>query len=78
MIQAFMTPAFPVDTHIHRLAKRFGLSTGKNVVETEKDLMKAFPKGLWAKLHLQLIFFGRKFCPARGHHKESCPICSKL
>lgn len=78
LIQAFGIPAFPVDTHIHRLAQRFGLSNGKNVEQTEKDLMLAFPKELWAKIHLQLIFFGRKFCPARGHDPSICPICCKM
>jgi endonuclease-3 len=76
MIQAFDQPAFPVDTHIHRLAKRWGLSSGKNVVQTEKDLKAIFPKGCWNKLHLQMVYFGRKYCPARGHKKEKCPICS--
>ena len=76
MSQAFGVPAFPVDTHIHRLARRWGLSSGKNVDQTEKDLKRLFPKESWNKLHLQIIFFGRKFCPARGHKKEECPICS--
>lgn len=76
MCQAFGVPAFPVDTHIHRLAWRWGLSSGKNVVQTENDLKKLFPKESWNKLHLQMIYFGRKFCPARGHKKEECPICS--
>ncbi len=75
MIQAFHQPAFPVDTHIHRLAKRWGLSSGKNVKQTEKDLKALFPKKAWNKLHLQMIYFGRKYCPARGHKKEKCPIC---
>ena len=77
MSQAFGFPAFPVDTHIHRLAQRWGLSDGKNVEKTEADLKKLFPENLWNKLHLQIIFFGRKYCPARGHNVESCPICSK-
>lgn len=77
MSQAFGVPAFPVDTHIHRLAWRWGLSTGKNVVQTEKDMKRLFPKEIWNKLHLQIIFFGRKFCPARGHDPHACPICSK-
>ena len=77
MSQAFGVPAFPVDTHIHRLGWRWGLSTGKNVVKTEKDLKRLFPKEKWNKLHLQIIFFGRKYCPARGHHPAECPICSK-
>lgn len=76
MSQAFGVPAFPVDTHIHRLAKRWGLSSGKNVVQTEKDLKALFPKELWNKLHLQIIFFGREHCPARGHDATKCPICS--
>ena len=76
MAQAFGVPAFPVDTHIHRLAYRWGLSTGKNVVRTEKDLKKLFPKEKWNKLHLQIIFFGREYCPARGHDPKVCPICS--
>ena len=75
MVQAFDTPAFPVDTHIHRLAKRWKLSKGKNVVETEKDLKACFDKKDWGKLHLQIIYFGRAFCPARGHIIEKCPIC---
>lgn len=77
MSQAFGVPAFPVDTHIHRLAKRWGLSNGKNVVQTEKDLKALFPKEKWNKLHLQIIYFGREYCPARGHNAEVCPICSK-
>lgn len=75
--QAFGIPAFPVDTHIHRLAYRWKLSTGKNVVKTEKDLKRLFPKEIWNKLHLQIIFFGREYCPARGHDPVKCPICSK-
>lgn len=78
MSQAFGVPAFPVDTHIHRLAQRWGLSKGKNVVQTEKDLKAIFPKHLWNKLHLQMIYFGRKYCPARGHKSEECPICSVI
>lgn len=78
MSQAFGVPAFPVDTHIHRLAYRWTLSTGKNVVKTEKDLKKLFPRELWNKLHLQIIFFGREYCPARGHDPIACPICSKF
>lgn len=77
MSQAFGHPAFPVDTHIHRLAWRWMLSTGKNVIKTEEDLKKVFPKENWNKLHLQIIFFGREYCPARGHVREECPICSK-
>ncbi|MGA1197560.1 MAG: endonuclease III [Candidatus Latescibacterota bacterium] len=76
MIQAFNMPAFPVDTHIHRLGYRWGLSMGKNVVQTEQDLKRVFPKDKWNKLHLQMIYFGREYCPARGHDPEVCPICS--
>lgn len=76
MIQAFDLPAFPVDTHIHRLGYRWGLSTGKNVEQTERDLKRLFPKEKWNKLHLQIIYFGREYCPARGHDPEVCPICS--
>ena len=75
MSQAFGVAAFPVDTHIFRLATRWGLSDGKNVVKTEADLKKVFPKKIWNKLHLQIIFFGREYCPARGHIVEKCPIC---
>jgi endonuclease-3 len=78
MSQAFNIPAFPVDTHIHRLAARWGLSSGKNVVQTEADMKVLFPPESWNKLHLQIIFFGREYCPARGHKKEECPICSKF
>lgn len=77
MSQWYGVPAFPVDTHIHRLATRWGLTSGKNVEITEKDLKSLFPKEKWNKLHLQIIFFGRSYCPARGHKKEECPICSK-
>lgn len=76
LVQAFHEPAFPVDTHIHRCAERWGLSSGKNVEETEKDLKKLFPREEWARRHLQIIYFARTYCPARGHHPESCPICS--
>lgn len=76
MSQAFGVPAFPVDTHIHRLAYRWGLSTGKNVEKTEADLKRIFPREKWNKLHLQIIYFGREYCPARGHNPEICPICS--
>ena len=76
MSQAFGVPAFPVDTHIHRLAYRWCLSTGKNVERTERDLKRLFPRELWNKLHLQIIFFGREYCPARGHDMKQCPICS--
>ena len=75
MSQAFGVPAFPVDTHIHRLAYRWKLSTGKNVDKTEKDLKAVFPIESWNKVHLQIIFFGRKYCPARGHDALACPIC---
>lgn len=75
---AFHKPAFPVDTHIHRCAKRWGLSSGKDVRQTERDLKKLFPEKDWEKLHLQLIYFARKYCPARGHKKADCPICSKV
>jgi endonuclease-3 len=76
MSQAFGHPAFPVDTHIHRLAYRWRLSPAKNVEQTERDLKRQFPESSWNKLHLQIIFFGRQFCPARGHKPEQCPICS--
>ncbi len=76
MAQAFDVPAFPVDTHIHRLAARWGLSNGKSVEKTEKDLKAIFPKDSWNKLHLQIIFFGREYCPARNHDLTNCPICS--
>jgi len=73
--QAFGRPAFPVDTHIHRLAARWGLSDGKNVVKTEADLKKLFPEDTWIRRHLQIIYFGREHCPARGHDLRQCPIC---
>ena len=76
MSQAFGVPTFPVDTHIHRLAARWGLSSGKNVVTTERDLKALFPERSWNKLHLQIIYFGREYCPARAHDLTSCPICS--
>jgi len=78
MAQAFGVPAFPVDTHIHRLAYRWTLSTGKNVVRTEKDLKALFPEELWNKLHLQIIFFGREYCAAKKHDPNECPICSVI
>ncbi len=78
MCQAFNEPAFPVDTHIHRCAKRWNLSNGKNVKETEKDLKRLFAKKAWIKLHLQIIYFAREHCPARGHDAHACPICSIL
>tara|TARA_B000000475_G_scaffold50924_1_gene39578 strand:- start:6543 stop:7211 length:669 start_codon:yes stop_codon:yes gene_type:complete len=74
--QGFGIPAFPVDTHIHRLAQRWGLTKGKNVVQTEKDLKKLFPKSDWNKLHLQIIFWGREFCQARECFGIKCEICS--
>lgn len=77
MTQCFGMPAFPVDTHIHRLAYRWGLSNGKSVEQTEKDLKRLIPQDKWDKAHLQIIYFGRKFCPARGHIWTACPICSK-
>ena len=77
MSQAFGVPAFPVDTHIHRLAWRWALSTRKSVEKTEKDLKRLFPEESWNKLHLQMIYFGREYCPALSHKKELCPICSK-
>ena len=76
MAQAFGYPAFPVDTHIHRLADRWGLSDGKSVAKTERDLKRTFDESLWNKLHLQIIFFGREYCPARYHDLSTCPICS--
>ena len=76
MAQAFDIPAFPVDTHIHRLAARWGLSNGKSVEKTEKDLKAVFPKETWNARHLQIIFFGREHCPARFHDLENCLICS--
>jgi endonuclease III len=75
MAQAFGVPAFPVDTHIHRLAARWGLSSGKNVDVTERDLKAAFERSLWNKLHLQIIFFGRQYCPAQHHDLPDCLIC---
>jgi endonuclease-3 len=76
MNQAFGHPAFPVDTHIHRLAGRWGLSRARNVVETERDLKRLFASESWGRVHLQLIYFGREHCPARGHDLRACPICS--
>ena len=78
MSQAFGVPAFPVDTHIHRLLYRWTLTNGKNVVQTEKDAKRLFPEDRWNKLHLQIIFFGREYCPARGHTPHTCPICSVM
>lgn len=76
MAQAFDVPAFPVDTHIHRLADRWGLSDGSNVKNTERDLKALFPEDTWNRRHLQIIFFGREYCPARSHDLSTCPICS--
>lgn len=76
MSQAFGVPAFPVDTHIHRLAARWGLSNGTTVERTEHDLKAVFPREKWNDLHLQIIFFGREYCPARFHDLTQCPICS--
>lgn len=78
MAQAFGVPAFPVDTHIHRLAKRWRLSPGKNVVETERYLKRLFPREKWNKLHLQIIFYGREYCSARGCDGMTCEICSTV
>jgi endonuclease-3 len=75
MSQAFGVPAFPVDTHIHRLAQRWGLTNGRNVVQTEKDLTRLFPREFWNRLHLQIIFYGREFCSARGCDGRVCEIC---
>ena len=76
MAQGFGYPAFPVDTHIHRLAQRWGLTSGKNVIQTEKDLKRLFPKRYWNKLHLQIIYFGREYCKARECYGISCKICT--
>jgi endonuclease-3 len=78
MSQAFYKPAFPVDTHIHRCAKRWGLATGKSVADTEKSLKRLFPSKEWNRRHLQMIYFARRYCPARGHDSARCPICSWL
>ncbi len=78
MSQAFGVPAFPVDTHIHRLAYRWTLSSGRSVEHTEADLKKLFPKESWNALHLRIIFFGREHCPAKGHEPRKCPICSVI
>ncbi|HZH67615.1 MAG TPA: endonuclease III [Chitinophagales bacterium] len=78
MSQAFNIPAFPVDTHIHRLAHRWKLSNGKSVTQTEKDLKRLFDKSSWNTLHLQFIFYGREYCPARGHDIEKCIICREI
>ena len=76
MSQGFGYPAFAVDTHIHRLAQRWGLTNGKNVIQTEKDLKRIFPKKTWSKLHLQIIFYGREYCKARDCYGLSCKICT--
>ena len=76
MSQGFGHPAFPVDTHIHRLAQRWGLTNGKNVIQTEKDLKRLFPKKYWNKLHLQIIYYGREFCTARSCYGTTCKICT--
>ena len=76
MSQGFGIPAFAVDTHIHRLAQRWGLTNGKNVIQTEKDLKKLFPKKTWSKLHLQIIYYGREFCKARECYGLTCKICT--
>jgi endonuclease-3 len=78
MAQAFGVPAFPVDTHIHRLAQRWGLSSGESVKRTETDLKRLFPRSAWNKLHLQIIFYGREFCTARGCDGRVCPLCREL
>ena len=78
MSQAFGVPAFPVDTHIHRLAQRWGLSNGDNVQRTERDLKDLFPREAWNRLHLQIIFYGREFCTARGCDGRICPMCREL
>lgn len=78
MSQAFGVPTFPVDTHIHRLARRWGLSTGKNVEQTEADLKRLFPEDTWNVLHLQIIYFGREYCPAQRHDPLKCPICKEI
>ena len=78
MSQGFRIPAFPVDTHIHRLAQRWGLTNGHSVVQTEKDLKQLFPQEKWNKLHLQIIFYGREHCTARGCNGTVCGICNEL
>ena len=78
LAQNFGIPTFPVDTHIHRLAFRWGLSSGRNVVQTERDLKRLFPEETWIRLHLQIIYFGREHCPARSHDFRACPLCSKV
>ena len=76
MSQGFGIPAFAVDTHIHRLAQRWGLTNGKNVIQTEKDLKRLFPEKIWSKLHLQIIYYGREYCKARGCYGLTCKICT--
>ena len=76
MSQGFGFPAFPIDTHIHRLAQRWGLTKGTNVIQTEKDLKRLFPKKSWNKLHLQIIYYGREYCKARSCYGISCKICT--
>lgn len=76
LTQAFGVPTFPVDTHIHRLAARWGLSNGRSVEQTERDLKKLYPRKHWGKLHLQIIYFGRQYCPALRHEASGCPVCS--
>ena len=78
MSQVYGVPTFPVDTHIHRLSQRWGLTSGKSVKQTEEDLKKLFPKNLWNKLHLQIIFYGREFCSARGCNGTNCKLCKEL
>ena len=78
MSQAFGVPAFPVDTHIHRLAQRWGLTNGSSVATTEQDLKRLFPKSHWNRLHLQIIFYGREYCSARGCNGTICPLCKEL
>jgi endonuclease-3 len=78
MAQCFGQPTFPVDTHIHRLIYRWGLSNGKSVEQTERDCKRLFPEERWNDLHLQIIYFGRQYCPARGHVPSECPLCSKI
>ncbi len=76
LAQAFGQPTFPVDTHIHRLARRWGLSSGEKTNHTEADLKRVFPQDSWNRLHLRIIYFGRQYCPALGHDLDACPICS--
>ena len=78
MAQCFGLPTFPVDTHIHRLIFRWGLSNGRSVEQTERDCKRLFPQERWNDLHLQIIYFGRQYCPARGHVPSKCPLCSRI